>query len=439
MNRIGIQLGARWIRAVKSSGWGTSRVETIEVSWDPEQPVEALAFLRERLGSARHVSVAIDLPLLRTKRLSLPPIPGEEKRKLLGMEPDRFFATRGGDLVFAVSGGDDLVFAVPEELAMVWREGLKEVGPLESMEPSPRAVMRAFRKSGLDTAVVLLDHQDGSLGLLDIHKGALRQSRRLFRGIDALPEALERLESSDSEGAGAGEGEGDAGGSPVRTVFLHPWDDVRARELVEKTGSLEVIPAPDPGGAGSEFLVAYGTLLGGGDAWRESFLTPEIEGRLQGRRHIRLGVATVAFVVALVFAGQSLDRSRERALSRLDTRISSLQERASRALDLQARARALGAEMTALDSIQAHRPDPLTGILRLTERLPEEAWIRSLQTTGADLEINGWARNAAALIPILENDPHFRDVRFLSGTSRTQMDGETYDLFALALRVSGPS
>ena len=84
-------------------------------------------------------------------------------------------------------------------------------------------------------------------------------------------------------------------------------------------------------------------------------------------------------------------------------------------------------------AIDRERPDPLRGLLELSQRLPEDAWIRSIRTGAGAIEIDGYARDAAALIPLFENDPRFEDVRFRSATSRAQIGDETYETFSLAL------
>ncbi len=102
---------------------------------------------------------------------------------------------------------------------------------------------------------------------------------------------------------------------------------------------------------------------------------------------------------------------------------------------MQERAEALGRRTRAVSAIEAGRPDLLRALLELSERLPAGAWIRSIRAAEGEWEIDGYARDAAALIPLFENDPRFEDVRFRSATSRAQVGTETYENFSLALRV----
>lgn len=428
VSRIGIEFGARSIRAVKLGGWPRFRAETMEVSWDPERPAEALALLKERLGPARQVAAAVDLALLRVKCIELPPLPTDEKRRLLAMEPDRFFAVRGEDLVFAVSEGEDLVFAATEPLVAAWIEALQVVGPLERLEPAPAALARAFGKARIGEALVVVDGEAEGLELVGLRSGRVRHVRRLYGGWPGLAEAI--AQAAEHEGGADGDGE------PGTPIFLSPWDEGRARQITEVMEGVETRQPPDIDGLSSEFLVAYGAALDPGEGWREALVTPDLERLINRRRRSQLALSAGACFVALIFAVLSLDASRDRAGERLDSGIAGLRERASTALDLQTRAHALTSELAALDRIEAERPDPLHGLLELSRRLPEGAWVRSIRVGNGEWEINGYAPDAAALIPLFENDPRFEDVRFLSGTSRAQIDGETYENFALALRAS---
>src|SRR5437879_13502761 len=111
MARLGIELGARTLRAVRLEGWYRTRARTVEIEWDGAHAAEAVAALRQHLGPARRIALALDLPLLFTKQVKLPALGPAGKRSILRLEPERFFAVRAEDIVPAVRGDDDLVFA----------------------------------------------------------------------------------------------------------------------------------------------------------------------------------------------------------------------------------------------------------------------------------------------------------------------------------------
>ncbi len=420
---LGLELGPRVVRAVRLSGFPRTRIRTLEVSWDPESPAEAAAALREHLGPARHVTAAVDLALLHVKRVRLPPLPLEEKRRILTLEPDRFFAVRGAELAFSVREDDDLVFAVREPLMAAWVDALGSLGRLERIEAAPVALARAISRVRMGTALVLRDGRGNGVEALQLQEGRLRWARRLY---GRLPEAVEALAQElvrDAEGAETG------------AIYLTPWDEETGRELAARLPNGDVGPAPGLPELDPAYLTAYGAALDAGRGWRESLLVPDLERRIVRRRRTRLATSALVCAAATLFALTSLDAYRSRAESTQEGRVAELRSQAAPALALQERARALSQLSQAVSEIEAARPDLLGALLELSGRLPEGAWIRSIRASGDDWEIDGYARDAAMLIPLFENDPRFQDVRFRAATSRARIGSETYENFSLALRV----
>jgi Tfp pilus assembly protein PilN len=420
ISRLGLELGPRTIRAVHLSGLRGSRVQTLETSWDPEKPAEAIAALREHLGPARHVAAAVDLALLQVKQLELPPLPLEEKRRMLGLEPDRYFAVRGEELVFALREGAGLVFAAREPLLTAWIAARETLGRLERTEPGPVALARALARGDVLEGFVLRNGHGPGVELLELEAGSIRSARRLYGDL--------------AEAAGVLAAETDAEARPG-TIYLTPWDDEGSRTISTHLPNSTLKEPPRVAELDPVYLVAYGTALADEQGWRQALLTPELEQAHQNRHRARIGIAAAACVAALFFAVLSVDAYRARAAERLDERLTELRGAAAPALALQSRLEALSRETRAVATIEAERPDPLRSLLPLSERLPEDTWIRSIRTSGADIEIDGYARDAAALIPLFENDPRFENVRFRSATARAQIGTETYENFSLALNL----
>src|SRR2546428_13278594 len=149
MARLGIELGARTLRAVRLEGWYRTRARTVEIEWDGAHPAEAVAALRQHVGPARRVALALDLPLLFTKQVKLPALGPAGKRSILRLEPERFFAVRAEDIVPAVRGDDKLVFparggAVAEGVA-----ALEQLGPVDAVQPGPVGLAPPLGRAGL--------------------------------------------------------------------------------------------------------------------------------------------------------------------------------------------------------------------------------------------------------------------------------------------------
>src|SRR2546428_549657 len=148
MARLGIELGARTLRGVRLEGWYRTRARTVEIEWDSEHPGEAVAALRQHLGPARRIALALDLPLLFTKQVKLPALGPAGKRSILRLEPERFFAVRAEDLVPAGRGDDNLVFAAKEGPLADWGGGARQPGARGGVRPGAPGPARRARGGG---------------------------------------------------------------------------------------------------------------------------------------------------------------------------------------------------------------------------------------------------------------------------------------------------
>ena len=420
MARLGVELGPRAVRGVRLEGWFRPRARAVEVECDPDNPVEAVEALRQHLGPARRIAVAIDLPLLFIKQVKLPPLSEPEKRNILRLEPERFFPVRAEELVPAVRGDDNLVFAAKEAALATWVAALEELGPVDVVEPGPLALARALAHAQLTDAVVLLDGQADGIGVVEIREGRVTRARRVFGTLDDAAAAL--LEN----GGGSG------------PIYLTPWNEDRVRVLGTLLPEAFVQPLPTVADVVGPFLPAYGAALGIGTKPNipETLISPELGARItvRWRRELRLAVAAAA--AALVFALASADGWRARATRGLEASLQSLQQRAAPALTLQNRLQALAREAQAIRQTERQRPDPLGVLLVLSKQLPAGAYLRGIRWSGAEWQIDGYAPNASRLVAQLGAAPEFKEVRFLSATTRGALGDRTYESFALAFRYA---
>ncbi|PYO44327.1 MAG: hypothetical protein DMD29_00710 [Gemmatimonadetes bacterium] len=420
MARLGVELGPRAVRGVRLEGWFRPRARAVEVECDPDNPVEAVEALRQHLGPARRIAVAIDLPLLFIKQVKLPPLSEPEKRNILRLEPERFFPVRAEELVPAVRGDDNLVFAAKEAALATWVAALEQLGPVDVVEPGPLALARALAHAQLTDAVVLLDGQADGIGVVEIREGRVTRARRVFGTLDDAAAAL--LEN----GGGSG------------PIYLTPWNEDRVRVLGTLLPEAFVQPLPTVADVVGPFLPAYGAALGIGTKPNipETLISPELGARItvRWRRELRLAVAAAA--AALVFALASADGWRARATRGLEASLQSLQQRAAPALTLQNRLQALAREAQAIRQTERQRPDPLGVLLVLSKQLPAGAYLRGIRWSGAEWQIDGYAPNASRLVAQLGAAPEFKEVRFLSATTRGALGDRTYESFALAFRYA---
>ncbi len=417
MARLGVELGPRAIRGVRLEGWPRPRTQVVEVEWDRDDPGDAVRTLRETLGAARRIAVAVDLPLLFTKRVKLPALPAAERRNILRLEPERFFAVRSEDLVPAVRDDDDLIFAAKEAQLAGWVAALEQIAPVDLVEPAPVALSRALARAPLRDVVALFDGRTDGIGLVEIRGGRVTSARRLFGDIAGAAAAL-----AIDPGPG--------------TIYLSPWSEDRARALAALLPSASLQPLPSVSSVTGPFLPAYGAALAldAPPDFARTLVSPELGRGIRTRHRREVGLAVAACAVALLFALTSIDAWRARATRELDAGLEALRGRAAPALALQARLETVARQAQAIRAIDAERADPLRVLLALSRELPPGAFVRGLRGSGTDWQLDGYAPNAARVLAKLGAGPEFRDVHFLSAMNRAQIGNQSYESFALAFR-----
>jgi len=358
----------------------------------------------------------VDLPLLFTKRVKLPALPAAERRNILRLEPERFFAVRSEDLVPAVRD-DDLVFAAKEAQLAGWVAALEQIAPVDLVEPGPVALSRALARAPLRDAVVLCDGRTDGIGLVEIRGGRVARARRLFGDVAGAATAL-----AIDPGPG--------------TIYLSPWSEDRARALAALLPSVSLQPLPAVSSVTGPFLPAYGAALAldAPPDFARTLVSPELGRGIRSRHRREVGLAVAAGAVALVFALTSIDAWRARATRELDAGLEALRRRAAPALALQARLETGARQAQAIRAIDAERADPLRVLLALSRELPPGAFVRGLRGSGTDWQLDGYAPNAARVLAKLGAGPEFRDVHFLSAMNRAQIGNQSYESFALAFR-----
>jgi hypothetical protein len=398
----------------------------VEVPFDPEQPDEAIGNLAALLGKPKRIAVAIDLHLLRIKRVTLPALPAGERRNILQLEPERFFAVRGDGIVAAVRAEDGLVIAAPAGALARWVEAIERIAPVDLVEPAPFALARALvsapgpHSGPITDALVVFDGGDAGIGVAEIRESRVTRARRVFGTVPQVAAAL------TADGFVA---------ERTTPVYLEPWSDERCAELASAWPGVTVEPLPGIGVPGP-FAVAYGAALGGEHPppIAETLVSPA-HGAAIRRRHLRsVGGAAVACAAALMFAVSSLDNRRDREIDSLNAATAALTARAAPALAIQTELQQLSLRASAVREIGAERPDPLRALRALSASLPAGAFARQVRGAGADWQADGYAPNASAVLGALGTGAEFRDVHFLAATDRAQIANHQYESFALAFR-----
>lgn len=380
--QIGLELTEDRIRAVTVSRFSRSPRETFEIRWDPRAPRDAVLLLRQQLGQVAAIGLSIGLAFLHAKHIQLPPVSSEERRGILTLEPDRFFAIESEEIAVSTQGDSDLVFAADAARVDSWVSAFEEWGPVVVIEPAPASAVRVIGLSGVSSGVFEISSAGSEKGIIELDEGALVSAR-----------------------------------------------------LVDDVSTSNARPLPAARGVSREFALAYGVALGSSAPLDDMLLSAAAARRIRSRRRTGFARAAVTFALALAFVVISFDRSRARVLERAQREIAQLAPRVEGPASLEARMAQLDLESSAVRSAGTAHPDPVAVIAAISRRLPRDAVVMSLRADGDQWEIDGTARDAASIVPALDADPSLENVHFLSASSRFNEGNRTYETFSVALHA----
>jgi hypothetical protein len=217
----------------------------------------------------------------------------------------------------------------------------------------------------------------GETGVMEFHQGTLRQVRRLRQS------------------------------PPVNATTL---DDARCAAAVLNAGSLPL---------------------------DVQLLDPALEQQVRARRQGAWWRAAGMAVLAAAFCVWSVDQWRARALTEVNAQREALAIRARPALEADARRQQAQRERLLLTDDSAHRR--LGDVLALLgERLPADVFVQRAEWGGSRWRLDGSARDAAVLVPLLSELPGVRDVRSLAPSTRFLDGGQPRSSFSLSFEL-GPS
>ncbi len=182
-----------------------------------------------------------------------------------------------------------------------------------------------------------------------------------------------------------------------------------------------------------------GVNLNGIDCWNEDRTAPmpinflpqlvSDPAKSQASR-LNLLLAAAAVVAAIGTTWHSLSRY-ETALSDLTQTVERAREK-TRSAQLLMNASDLSTKhAAAVQALKSARPSAAEILDSVTRLLPDSVWLTSLSLDGATLELNGEAKLAAALVPLIENSEGFSDASFSSAITRDgTRDAERFSIRA---------
>lgn len=346
----------------------------VRVPWSPDEPLAMVQALQAMAPAPSALVVVVGLGFLEVAQPGLPPIDAAAKRAVLWRDADRYFPLSEAAAVVSVN---DLAFAMPARLLTSWVDALRALAPVSAIVTAPQIAARV--RSG----TLSLPAGPGERGVLTTSNGQLLSARRAPNAV--LP-VIEHAPDLTSE-------------------ILHEalaWRDV----------------TPD------HQLLDHALVVDVHRVHRQRWL-------------LSVGVAVAAAVLLLV----SADRRRDAEHASLTARAETLAQQAEPALRAEARRNRARTELALLADADARQraPDaPLVVLAHVGRVLPRDAFVQRLEWDGQQWRMEGTADNAPRLVPLLDGDRHFRDVRIAAASQRFLDAGRPRESFAITFRMRSP-
>ena len=375
--RLGLELTPQELRGVWASPWPGRPGDAFVMAWDGQDLAGAVAALRAAHPTPDSIALAIGLGFLEVARVTLPPADEVTREQIVALDAGRYLGANA-PLQAMVAPASDVAMGCDEGwLARVVRT-LQEWAPVTRVEATPVALVA----SGCPDGHWAVETGSGEAGVIEVRGGRLAGVRRGTRG--------------------------------------------------------EGVPLPSLGPLAGTARAAWGALLRQ-DAPAGGTLMDSTARRAADRRRWQ-GLATAALGAAagLLFLAAAVDRSRERTLAALDARAATLADSAAPALAAHAERLTAAREAGSARAVVARRPDPVATLATLSTLLPRDVVVTSIRMTGADWQVEGTARAAAALVPLLDADPRFDNVRSTAASARFRDGRETRESFSITFHVATP-
>jgi general secretion pathway protein L len=417
----------------------------------PEQPeARNAALLAAVEGFAAEFSIDTDrtyvtLPrgVALLSRLTLPAAAKSDLHQVIEFELDRLVPLSREEIYYDAlvrdSGSklDVLVISVPrrvvsETIAVLDRAGRRA----RSIVITPIALLDFLRfcpDGDTDNVVVLLD--DGGTTEFDYFtKGVLAASHLVRPDEVASDAAVARLVSRETLSVG----------SPGGPVKVYAWrsdegldgtsshlpPELRASgpEILRRAQGALVVPDRFFETASPAIVPAIGAALA---AVREGTADLNLL-PLEERRSVEEGAPLVTFfcaavlvVVTLVWLVSAMVKD-YRVAGTLQDEISSLEPTMREVHRNEENAGELRKKLRVLMQDDRRRISVL--LRELTEVVPQDAYLTTFRVRTGKIELEGFARSASDLVPLLEKSPFFKNAQFTSPVTKVQNNQERFSL-----------
>ncbi len=346
----------------------------VDVAWDPTAPADAMARIADACGAASSLVLVVGLGFLEIARPDLPPLAAPARRALLLRDADRYVPLEGD---VAVAWCDGLAVAISAPVLERWVRAFEAVAPVDAVFALPQLAGRA---QPAVNGTVTTDSAAGEHGVIVLAGGTVRDARRAAgaappneRGSALSVEAVLRVAAAQHD-------------APIDA------------QLLDRT----------------------------------------VAARIETRRRGRVLRSAAIFVVALLMLGWSAARWRDRARVALQQQVNQLATQAATARAAAQRVERAAAEQRLLrqaDSAAAVGSDAAAVLARLSALLPKDAFVQRLEWDGVTWRIDGSANDAPRIVPLLDADAHFADVRIVAASQRFLDAGKQRESFSIAFKT----
>lgn len=122
-------------------------------------------------------------------------------------------------------------------------------------------------------------------------------------------------------------------------------------------------------------------------------------------------VLAAVLLVVLVGLGMRSYFQQSVLAAQVDSEIQGLQGKVNRVFGLRDAVEAKRAEVTKLQNLLRNRQKTMAVVKDLTERIPNDAYLTSLQIQGGQVTMQGYADQASSLLPVIAQSPYLEGVK----------------------------
>lgn len=402
------------------------------------------AFVSEHSLDADRTFVTLPRSSALLSRLSLPEAAKSDLQQVLEFEIDRLIPLSRDEIYYDTIvrevGGklDVLVVSVPRRVVAEVLAALElaEVRA-RSVAISPAAILDyvQFCASGDGEQVVTLVEDGGSVEFDYVARGTLIASHLVRADEVASAPAISRLVAQESSVAGGtpsevkvyawrAPGDAESSGAPG----LPPDLLGSGADLLRRAGERLSVPADFADAASPALVTAIGAGLA---AVREgsagiNLLPPEERRSLEeGAPLLTFLCAAVLLLVTGVWIVSAVVKD-HRIASRLHEQLAELEPTMRSVHRNEEEAKELNEKLGVLTSGDRRRISLL--LKELTDVVPRDAYLTTFRFRSGKIELEGFAKSASDLVPMLERSPFFKNAQFTSPVTKVQDNQERFSL-----------